>query len=161
MSQVKSVAKRASRIQRRLAAYLRSPGRIEAHSDVIFGTGIKVGRGRHLTIGERSFIGNDLRCMSNATIGEDVMISSQVAFIGDDHPFDNPNMSLMEETPNPPGHVLIEGNTLIGFGSIIIGSVIVERGAIVAAGSLVTGDLAPDTVYAGRPARAIRRRYAT
>lgn len=159
MRQLRSIAKSLSRTQRRCAAYLRSPGRIHAEADTVFGRGIHVGPGRRLIVGKRSFIGNDFHCMSNATIGEDVMISSQVAFIGDDHPFDDPSKTLTQETPNAPGHVLIEGNTLIGFGTIIVGSVTVHRGAIVAAGSLVTRDLAPDTVYAGRPARALRRRY--
>lgn len=153
------VAKVVSRSKRRLTAYVKSPGRIVAQSDVVFGSGIKVGHGRRLVVGNRSFIGNDFHCMSNATIGEDVMVSSKVAFIGNDHPFDDPNKSLTEETPNPPSDVHIEGNSLIGFGTIIIGSVTIQRGAIVAAGSLVTSDLASDTVYAGRPARAIRNRY--
>lgn len=161
MIHLESLLQWASRKQRRLTALATSLGRIRAHPSVVLGSRIRVGRGRLLVVDERTFIGNDFHCMSNATIGRDVMISSQVALIGDDHPFDDPTKILTEERPNPPGHVHIEGNTLIGYGTILVGTITIGRGAIVAAGSLVTSDLAPDVVYAGRPARPLRNRYAT
>lgn len=160
MTHPTNLFRQASRHSRRFAALMTSPGRITAQSNVVFGTHIRVGRGRTLRVAERTFIGSNFHCMSNAHIGPDVMISTQVAFIGDDHPFDDPTRTLMEIPPNPPGYVHIEGDTLIGYGTIVIGSSNIGRGAIVAAGSLVTGDLEADTVYAGRPARPLRSRYA-
>jgi acetyltransferase-like isoleucine patch superfamily enzyme len=97
--------------------------------------------------------------MSNLTLGSDVMVSSSVALIGDDHPFDDPTRTIHQHSRNPYASVIIEGDNLIGFGTLIVGDVRIARGAIVGAGSLVTTDLDEAAVYAGRPVRRLRGRY--
>ena len=44
----------------------------------------------------------------------------------------------------------------IGAGATIIGGVTVGENAVVAAGSVVTGDVPPNTLVGGNPARVIR-----
>ncbi|WP_397427604.1 acyltransferase [Pseudarthrobacter sp. NS4] len=87
------------------------------------------------------------------------MISSGVAFIGNDHPFSDPGRTIQEEHPSPPRSVRLGGDNLIGHGTIVIGDVSIGRGVIVGAGSLVTHDLPPNTICVGRPARPVRGRY--
>lgn len=134
-------------------------GRVNAGGDFIVGPRFSVTRGRSFSAGDRVSVGADFRCMANAEIGDDVMISSAVAFIGDDHPFSDPGKTIQQQEPRPPACIRVEGNNLIGYGSILMGSITIGRGAIVGAGSLVTSDLPPDMVCAGRPARPIRKRY--
>lgn len=86
------------------------------------------------------------------------MISSSVAFIGRDHDFSNPEQGLHDQHVLPPAEIRLEGDNLIGYGSIVIGNVTIGRGVIVGAGSLVTRDLPRDTICVGRPAKPIRYR---
>lgn len=52
--------------------------------------------------------------------------------------------------------VIIEDDVLIGANSVILEGVKVGKGAVVAAGSVVTKDVASNTVVAGSPARIIK-----
>jgi acetyltransferase-like isoleucine patch superfamily enzyme len=51
---------------------------------------------------------------------------------------------------------LIKRGASIGSGSTILSNVTVGEGAIVGAGSLVTKDVAPNSIVAGNPARFLR-----
>jgi acetyltransferase-like isoleucine patch superfamily enzyme len=91
-------------------------------------------------------------------VGDDVLISSNVAIIGNDHDFSDPSLTVFSGGRLATSTVVIEGDTLVGFGSTIIGNLRVGRGAIVGARSVVTRDVEPDTIVAGVPARVIRKR---
>lgn len=105
-------------------------------------------------------IGSGLTSHVHLEIGSDVMVSSGVSFVSDDHPFDETAATICDFPPNPVQTVVLEGDNLIGFGATLIGPLVVGRGAIVGAGAVVTGDVPPDVVCAGVPARVIRRRRA-
>jgi len=53
------------------------------------------------------------------------------------------------------GKVDIRDNVFIGHGAIVLPGATIGPNSIVAAGAVVTGDVAPDSVYAGVPARRI------
>jgi len=63
-----------------------------------------------------------------------------------------PDISRVDSAP-----VVIEDDVWIGAKSTILKGVHIGRGAVVAAGSVVTKDVAPFTLVAGNPARAIRK----
>jgi acetyltransferase-like isoleucine patch superfamily enzyme len=111
-----------------------------------------------VVIGRDVYIGRDFFCEADLIVGDSVLISSRVAVVGDDHPFDDGSLLITEQQRATSSLVRVEGDNLIGHGSIIIGSVTIGRGAIVGAGSLVSRDLPPDTICVGRPAKPIRRR---
>jgi acetyltransferase-like isoleucine patch superfamily enzyme len=98
--------------------------------------------------------------MANVIIGDDVMISSSVAFIGNDHAFDDPDATIHSQGLLPIPTIRIGGDNLIGYGAIIIGPVTIEKGVIVGAGSIVTRDLPAGTICVGNPAKPRRSRYA-
>lgn len=52
--------------------------------------------------------------------------------------------------------VVVEDNVLIGANAVVIEGCRIGRGAVVAAGAVVVGDVAPNTVVAGCPARVIK-----
>ena len=113
-------------------------------------------------IASRVFIGADFFVETDLSVGPDVLISSRVALVSDDHPFDSTSRRVTDHHRRPASLVVIEGDNLIGHGTMILGPAVIGRGTIVGAGSLVIGDLPPDSICVGRPARRIRgRRGAT
>ncbi len=114
----------------------------------------------YLRIGDHVGIGAEFHVEANLVIGSEVLISSRVAIIGRDHPFTDRNTSVYWAGRDEPGLVVIEGDNLIGYGVILIAPAHVGRGCIVGAGAVVVGDLPPDTVCVGVPAKPIRDRYS-
>jgi len=55
--------------------------------------------------------------------------------------------------------VEIEDDVWIGYGSIIMSGVKIEKGSIIAAGSVVTKDVRKYTIVAGSPAKFIKYRF--
>lgn len=151
-------ARSAIRIQRRLLARTRNFGRLSLGQKTVVAPGLDVFRGMRLRVGDYVGLGKDVCVLANVDIGSDSLISSSVAFIGDDHSFDYPNLLIRESSPNSPAKIVLEGDNLIGYGSIIIGPVTIGRGTVVGAGSIVTRDLPPMSVCAGQPAKVIRKR---
>ena len=56
------------------------------------------------------------------------------------------------------GRVEIKENAYLGMNVLVVKPVTIGRGAIVGAGSIVTKDIPDDEVWAGNPARFIRKR---
>ena len=54
---------------------------------------------------------------------------------------------------------IIENDVWIGEGAIILSGVKVANGAVIGAGSVVTKDIGPYEVFAGAPARFIKKRF--
>ena len=52
--------------------------------------------------------------------------------------------------------VIVEDNVMIGANAVVIEGCRIGHGAVVAAGAVVVGDVAPNTVVAGCPARVIK-----
>lgn len=55
------------------------------------------------------------------------------------------------------GKVLIKENAFIGCNSVICNSVVIGKNSVVGAGSIVTKDIPDNEVWAGSPARFIRK----
>lgn len=141
----------------RLSVRLLYGGRIKVGRDVAVGARALVMSRREFQLGDRVRIGPDFTCHVNLRVGPGSLISGRVAIVGDDHAIDAPE-DVFAVPRSDECLVVMEGDNLIGFGVIIVGARTIGRGAVVGAGSVVTGDLAPDTVYAGVPARALRSR---
>lgn len=108
--------------------------------------------------GDDVHIGRDFLCEVDVSLGDGVLVSSRVCFIGDDHAIPPAGESLFHAGRLPAQHVRLEGDNLIGNGTIILGNVTIGRGAVVGAGSLVLSDVPPNAIYVGRPARLVRYR---
>ena len=121
------------------------------------------------TIGDDSFIGPFVEIQSATHIGKDCRIQSHSficslvkigdhCFIGHGVTFTNdlfkegiPSQNVKDWLPT-----IIEEQVSIGSGSTIL-PVHIVAGCVIGAGSLVTKDLTVKGVYAGNPARLLRR----
>ena len=140
--------------------------------DVTCGKGVRIIEPSNLygcTIGDGSFIGPFVEIQSDAFIGKDCRIQSHSficslvkisdhCFIGHGVTFTNdlfkdgiPSTDVKDWLPT-----IIEEQVSIGSGSTIL-PVHIVAGCVVGAGSVVTKDLSIKGVYAGNPARLLRK----
>jgi acetyltransferase-like isoleucine patch superfamily enzyme len=149
---------------------------LRSRSVLYRGRGLHIGRNATLwapdriTIGDNVYIGKDVHVECNCEIGDHVLIANRVAFVGrHDHDFRAVGFPVRfapwigsAHRPSPWRHerVVVEPDVWIGYGAIVLTGVRIGRGAIVAAGSVVTRDVAPYSIVAGTPARAVGERFA-
>jgi acetyltransferase-like isoleucine patch superfamily enzyme len=117
---------------------------------------------KSISVGDFVFIGAKAHVYANVTIGNFVMLASNVAIVGGDHRFDIVGVPIrftgrdgMEELMT-----IIEDDAWIGHGSIIMAGMKIGRGAIVTAGAVVTKDVPPYAIVGGVPAKLIRYRFS-
>lgn len=118
--------------------------------EVMIGPFVEVQRG--VRIGARCRIQSHAFICEGVTIGVDVFISHGAMFINDTFERGRPaggNRSLWKRT------VICDGVS-IGTGAVILPVSICE-GAVIGAGAVVTKDIAVAGVYAGNPAKLLRR----
>lgn len=139
---------------------LRLRGKLSAGVNVTIGANSVLAIPEYIKLGNNVRIGRHFHVEANVDIGSDVLISSHVAMIGNDHRFDDPSSTVVFQGRNESATVILDGDNLIGFGSIIIGSVKIGHGCIVGAGAVVTRDLPAGTICVGIPARPVRHRAA-
>ncbi|WP_059020693.1 acyltransferase [Mycobacterium sp. M26] len=134
-------------------AYLRLFGAtIGKDSSIFRGTTIlDIG---NLTIGEACSIG--FRCMLDArggiTIGDNVVLASDVHIIGGYHDHNDPSFAPILEP------CVIEDYVWVASRSTILSGVTLGRGAVVGGCSMVRGDVGPLEVVAGVPAKVLSTR---
>lgn len=114
-----------------------------------------------VTLGNGTFVGSgcEFNITSSITVGANCLIASGCRFIDHNHgTATNTTMKNQVEEEDP---ILIGSNVWIGANSVVLKGVCIGDGAIVAAGSVVTKSLDAMSVYAGVPARLMRRRSPT
>jgi acetyltransferase-like isoleucine patch superfamily enzyme len=105
-------------------------------------------------IGDNVGIASQIVVETNLYIEQGTLVSSRVAFIGNDHSSTPGQSSKLK--PNSKSIIRIGANCWIGYGTILIGSVTVCSNVIIGAGSIVTRSITESGVYVGVPARKIR-----
>ncbi len=110
--------------------------------------------GDEIRLGRNVFVNQNCTFydLSGLDIGDDVMIGPNVSLITAGHPLE-PSQRRTATIGKP---ILIERNVWIAAGATVIGGVTVGENSVVAAGSVVTRNVAPNTLVGGNPARVIR-----
>ena len=107
--------------------------------------------GRNCKISSHTFI------CEGVTISDDVFIGHNVTFINDLFPrATRPDGSLQTDDDWQCLPIEVHKGASIGSSATILGGITIGVNAIVGAGSVVTRDVAPNTIVAGNPARFIR-----
>jgi acetyltransferase-like isoleucine patch superfamily enzyme len=137
------------------------PENIEIGDDVYVGhqTILKGYHKNRITIGDGAWIGQQcfLHGAGGITIGRNVGIGPGVKIVTSSHRLDQLDRPILKsDLEFAP--VVVEDDSDIGTGAILLPGVRVGRGAQVGAGAVVTRDVAERGIVAGVPARALGRR---
>ncbi len=110
-----------------------------------------------IRIGRNSLIGeyNVLRGQGGITIGDRVYTAPMVQLLAVNHLFDDTSRPMVEQGITAQG-IVIEDDVWIGAGAVVTDGVRIGKGAVVAAGAVVTGDVSPQMVVGGVPAKVLR-----
>jgi acetyltransferase-like isoleucine patch superfamily enzyme len=113
--------------------------------------------GSKIVIGNNVGIsGSTINAMQKITIGDNVMIGSGCLISDNDsHSLDYRYRDVASKVKAKP--INICSNVFIGARSIILKGVTIGEGAVIGAGSVVTHDVPSYTIYAGNPARFVKK----
>lgn len=134
----------------------------------------KVCPGAHIVsseVGKYSYIGN-FSTVINSEIGCFCSIADYCEVGSMSHPLDwvstSPvmhsgknclNKNFSNKKYNDSVHTVIENDVWIGVGAKIKAGVRISTGAVIGMGSILTKDVGPYEIWAGNPARLIRKRF--
>lgn len=112
-----------------------------------------------IKIGDNFYMGNYCDLSSNLKIGNNVLLGSKVSFVGGDHKIDKIGDKLIRNSGRGDlKTTIIEDNVWIGTSSVILQGVTISFGSVIAAGSVLTKSTNNNEIWAGNPAKFIRKR---
>jgi acetyltransferase-like isoleucine patch superfamily enzyme len=110
--------------------------------------------GHNVYIGPYCYIGPKTK------IGNFCMLSDNVNIVGSDHIFEEVGVpTIIAGRPQNQPTTVLEDDVWIGHGVTIIRGIIIGEGSIVGANSVVTKNVPSYCIYAGIPAKLIRKRF--
>ncbi len=121
------------------------------------GTKVYVGLGKNISIGNYCQINSNIR-LSNVIIGDYVMIARNTIFSGAMHEYSSKDVPMVLQGEKAVNITQVENDVWIGLNCIILPGINISKGSIIGAGAVVTKNTEPYGIYAGVPAKLIRKR---
>ena len=87
-------------------------------------------------------------------IGDGVGIGHHAVFVTGGHAIGHPSMRTGEMQPRP---IIVQPGAWIGADVTLLPGAIVGAGSVIGAGSLVVGEIPPNVIALGRPAKVLRQ----
>ncbi|TRX23102.1 acyltransferase [Flavobacterium franklandianum] len=112
----------------------------------------------YIKLGDKVFIGHacEFVCNTKIVIGSNCLIASKCTINDTGHEFNrNANINLQPITSK---EIIIEDDVWIGTSCVILQGVTIGKGSIIAAGSVVNKSVPSYEIWAGVPARFIKKR---
>lgn len=114
-----------------------------------------------LKIGANTLIGRDstISAINSIIIDDDVLTGPHVFIADYNHEYQSPKIPIKNQgnRANKGDRVLIERGTWIGTNAVIVGNVHIGKNCVIGANSVVTKDIPDYCVFAGVPAKIIRK----
>lgn len=128
--------------------------------------GKNVDIGRHVSfsskvsLGDNSSIGDNAYINGTLTIGNNVMVAANCAFIATNHVISRVDIPMNQqgEIEKP---IIIDDDVWIGYGVTILPGVHIGKGSIIAAGAVCSKDVPEYVIVGGVPAKMIKARTTT
>ena len=111
-----------------------------------------------ITVGDRVFIGRrcEFNCNSSIKIGNDCLIASNTIFVDISHGMDpTSNMNIQDCNI---ADIVLENDVWVGTSCTVLKGVTIGTGSIIGAGSVVNRSIPPFEIWAGSPAKFIKKR---
>lgn len=123
--------------------------------NVILEGGVKINsKGYKIRIGDNTFINSDVLIRPNTFIGQNVSVGQQVLFLSDTHIIGT-SQRRAGESIFPK--ISIGDGCWIGARVTVLGGVTIGEGTVIAAGSVVNKNCKSNSLYAGVPAKFIKK----
>lgn len=106
--------------------------------------------GNNVDVGEGTRIGALCFIPERVSIGRNVFIGPCVCFTNDRYP--------PSETKDKWEVTIVKDRAAIGAGCVILPGIVIGEGSTIGAGSVVTKSVPPGEIWAGNPAKLIRRK---
>jgi len=130
--------------------------KLKLGDNIRFGNGVRI-QAEGISIGSGSFIGHNNYLYGKIIIGENFMSGPNVSIMAGNHGFAKTNIPMKEQETTSKG-IQISDDVWIGTNAVLLDGINVGKGVIIGAGSVVTRDLDEYGIYAGNPAKLIKKR---
>lgn len=117
------------------------------------------GRGS-IVIGTGTSIGYNtlLCCTSKISIGQNVLIADNVKLYTANHKYSEVSVPIKDQGEDQ-GEIIVEDNVWIGANVVLLKGAVIKSGSIIGSNAVVTGLVPENEIWAGVPARMIKKRF--